>query len=148
VLETKHGDLQRQLADTNQAIETTTAKYALETREFAAGNTKADPGAALAQKDFLEHKRHGLDQLLASTTAELEPLVQQRARLAERLERQAEQEELEQRQAALANAERNCETKKKEYDEAYRLVQTAHQALGSYQHKLMREQIQRERGQR
>jgi hypothetical protein len=146
-LEAKQADQQRQLAETTQAIEAASAKYASETREFAAGNTKADPGGALARKDFLEHKRHGLDQLFTSTAAELEPLVQQRYQLAERIQRQAEADKLEELIADQTNKQRAFEDARKKFNDAQDAAVRANSAVGSYRRQLEHERARRERGQ-
>jgi hypothetical protein len=147
VLEAKQADLQQQLAGTAQAIEAASAKYASETREFAAGNAKADPGGALAQKDFLEHKRHGLDQLLASTTAELEPLVQQRVQLAERIQRQAEADKLEELIADQTNKTRAFEDAQRKFNEAQESMWAANSAVSRHRKATELDQRRRERGQ-
>ncbi len=147
VLETKQADLQRQLADTVKAIEVANAKYASETHAFAAGNTKADPGGALAQRDFLEHRRHGTSQLLASVTAELEPMVMQRSGLSERMQRQAEADKLEELIADQTNKQRAFEDAQKKFNEAQAAASAANAAVGGFRRKLMHEADARKRGQ-
>lgn len=147
VLEARQGDLQRSVSDLETAIAAAQQAYDAACLSQAQGEKSADPGGALSQKDFLTHRLNGVRQLLAATTGELEPLVQRRSILAERIIRQQESDELDRLIATQQNAERNLATRTSELEEAKRMMLTAVAAVAAHRKRTELEQRRRERGQ-
>lgn len=146
-LDAKQQGLQRQALDVERAISNAEQAYSEACRLHAEGQRSADPGGAMAQRDLLIYRERGLKQLLAAVAAELSPLAQQRHELAERIQRQAEADKLEELITDQKSKARAFEDAQRKLTEEQEAMWAANSAVAKHRKVTELDQRRRERGQ-